>query len=69
METGSITPQYHVVYDDHFTTLPATMNDADEQMPEHWRELLEHAREIAYDTDDPRDIPPDLHIDWLTDAE
>ena len=37
LQTGSITPQYHVVFDDHFSTVSSVEREIDP--PEHWADL------------------------------
>jgi hypothetical protein len=61
--TGSITTQFHVVFDDLFTTVPYI--ERDNEAPEHWAELcLENSTHIMLDS------PPEhLNDDWLTTEE
>ena len=40
--TGLISSQYHVVYDNAFTTVPYMRS---ELAPKHWKDLVEHACE------------------------
>jgi hypothetical protein len=37
LNTGSITPQFHVVFDDHFTTVSLIRQD--DSPPKHWEDL------------------------------
>ena len=66
LATGSVTPQYHVVYDELFTTVPSTVN-YDEQVPANWIDLLTYSRDYALD-DEVEDVP-ELGIDWLNEDE
>jgi hypothetical protein len=61
--TGSITTQFHVVFDDMFTTVPSI--ERDNEAPEHWAELcLENSTHLMLDS------PPEhLNDDWLTAEE
>ena len=72
LQTGSITPQYHVVFDDHFSTVTSVEREMDP--PHHWAELcLENA---TYIPTDPTDVGANgdsttmfLDDDWLTPEE
>ena len=69
LETGSITPQYHVVFDDHFSTVSSVERENDP--PEHWAELcLENTTYIPNDTPETTaDVPlgsGSLDLDWLS---
>jgi hypothetical protein len=60
--TKSITPQFHVVYDDWFSIVAA-----DEQAPPpNWADLIENASECVLD--DP-DRAPELHEEWMDATE
>jgi hypothetical protein len=63
LSTGSITTQYHVVFDDLFTTVSSV--DRDHAQPDHWEDLcLENSTQITVDN------PPDYLADeWLTREE
>lgn len=65
LRTGSVSPQYHVAYDELFQTVT---NTADNNPPLDeilWDHLVTNKREVYFDDDvDPTDIPP-LHTDWL----
>ena len=71
LRSGFISPQYHVIYDDLFSTVP---NAESGGMLEpaldgpFWRKLIATGYEslLPDDDDDPL---PDLYPDWLTDAE
>ena len=66
LETGSVTQQYHVVFDDRYSTV-ASIN-VDDKPPSDWEDLcLEKSLHVP--TDDMPAMPPHLHDDWLTDAE
>ena len=38
---GHVLPQFHVVFDDHFTTVPLEKNE----VPPHWAKLIENSRD------------------------
>jgi hypothetical protein len=64
--TGSITPQFHVVFNDSFSTVPSLQRENDP--PSFWNDLcLENTVYII------TDVTPEngLHLvdDWLTDSE
>jgi len=40
--TGHVSPQFHVVFDDHFTTVPFMEKN---EVPPHWSKLIENLRE------------------------
>jgi hypothetical protein len=64
LDTGSITTQFHVVFDDHlFTTVPSIERDT--ALIDHWAELyLENSTHIMLD------LPPEhLNDEWLTEEE
>jgi hypothetical protein len=63
LRTGSITPQYHIVCDELFTTIHGT---ADSTVPSTCENLLTLSHLDALDDDT---IGPPLHKDWLTEAE
>jgi hypothetical protein len=61
--TGSITTQFHVVFDDLFTTVPSIERET--TPPDHWAELcLENSTHIMLDS-------PLEHLndEWLTEDE
>ena len=45
-KTGHILPQYHVVFDESFTTVPY-MNE--HQVPPNWSDLVTNSRELVTD--------------------
>lgn len=63
LRTGFISTQFHVVYDDFFTTLA---NNTDDSTPSTWKNLIRFSSEVTSEADD---TPPPLHSDWLTDDE
>ncbi|KAI2499350.1 hypothetical protein MHU86_15132 [Fragilaria crotonensis] len=66
LATGSITPQYHVVFDDRYSTV--TSIGSDDDPPSDWDDLcLDNSLYVPTDT--APDTPVHLHDDWLTDAE
>ncbi len=40
--TGHVSPQFHVVFDDHYTTVPFMEKN---EVPPHWAELVENSCE------------------------
>ena len=67
LQTGSITPQYHVVFDDHFSTVTSVAREEDP--PGHWDELcLEHTTYIHTESS-ASDTIAYLEDDWLTPPE
>lgn len=63
--TGAVTPQYHVVYDDMYTTVP----NAQDMTPfnaEVWNNLIQFGLERSIDDDN---FSPPLAPDWLTPQE
>ncbi len=64
--TGSITPQFHVVFDDSFSTV-ASLGD-DTEPPTFWNDLcLENTEYIPTESTDA--VPFHLADDWLTETE
>jgi hypothetical protein len=50
LSTGSITTQFHVVFENQFTTVSSIESEMDP--PDHWEELcLENSSKILTDTD------------------
>ena len=71
LRSGFISPQYHVIYDDLFSTVPnaesgGTLEPALDGSC--WRKLIATGYESLLPDDDDEPLP-DLHPDWLTDAE
>ena len=58
-KTGLISPQYHVVFDDEFTTVPYM---ARSEVPPHWPELFKQSCELSTDEQF------ELTMDWLSDG-
>ncbi len=73
LETGSITPQYHVVFDDQFSTVTSVEREIDP--PDNWDQLcLENTTyipiEAADDTVGSAAVPAaTLGFEWLTSEE
>ena len=72
LQTGSITPQYHVVFDDHFSTVTSVEREVDPS--DHWAELC--LKNATYNPTDPTDVGANgdstamfLDNDWLTPEE
>ena len=77
LNTGWVSPQYHVVYDNLFTTVPNAESggllDLQNFNADSWSRLIETGLErviddIEYDCRGRR-LLPELHDDWLTDFE
>ena len=45
LQTGKISSQFHVVYDDHFTTLEVNTKPEDMTLPKEWVDLFAYNRE------------------------
>ena len=65
LSTGSVSPQFHVVFDDEFTTVPSL--SVDEDPPTFWNDLdlLDHIHRIPLDSDS----RVTLNDEWLTPVE
>ena len=69
LRTGNISPQYHVVYDDHYYTVTSvhnmTINDLTSESP-FWTELVRLNSENYLEDIHPNDLiqVPDLSKDW-----
>ena len=71
LRTNSINPQYHVVFDDLFTTVTNCNGSGitNEQQLKDWKEILCTATEQFYDPEDTDDngrpiVPPPLALEW-----
>ena len=63
LQTGSITPQFHMVYDDFFETV----HSGEEEQPKEWEELVLMQRfKSDYDSED---YVPELPVEWLSTEE
>jgi Reverse transcriptase (RNA-dependent DNA polymerase) len=65
LRTGYVSPQFHVVYDDLFQTVPNAENGGlpfDEAI---WDDLFRNQRERYIDEDEDAENIPPLHQDWL----
>ena len=75
LTTGNISPQYHVVHDDGFTTVANPGVDNEDTLQKVWLELIKSGHEKYFDPDDLIDAngklipPPPLHDQWLTERE
>ena len=58
LNTRYISPQYHVVYDDDFTTVLSAFDDTP---PPNWEDLIQTSLDIYHDPDEEA---PLLHDDW-----
>ena len=68
VNTGSITTQFHVVYDDHFTTLPSTTRPDDVTIPDNWVDLITFDRECFVEEED-LDENVQVSDEWLNQRE
>lgn len=73
LETGFVSPQYHVVYDDGFTTVASTvpkdLNDATGFTPSQWESLIQDGYERHHCLDDEQPTKPLLADEWLSPHE
>ena len=74
LTTGYVSPQFHVVYDDHFSTVPTDGTHMKLFNPDSWNTLIEGGYERAWGfnyNDDGRIInpPPELDESWLSESE
>ncbi|KAI2509164.1 hypothetical protein MHU86_5283 [Fragilaria crotonensis] len=72
LDTGSITPQYHVVFDDQFSTVSSVERENDP--PDNWADLcLDNTTYIPTDVIEPtvssEQVPSSLAFEWLSPAE
>jgi hypothetical protein len=68
LNTGSITPQFHVFFDCHFTTVSSIGKD--DSPPNHWADLcLENSISILEDQETSDKSPISLNDEWLTAEE
>ena len=67
LNTGSISTQFHVVYDDFFTTVSS--NEQNMALVETWPHLLKFSCEDLLFDDDTRELAPPLENEWLTTEE
>ena len=71
LRSSFISPQYHVIYDDRFSTVPNSESGGmlePELDGNFWCKLITTGyKSLLHDDDD--ESLPDLHPDWLTDAE
>jgi hypothetical protein len=71
LNTGSITPQFHTVMDDWFTTIARMGTDDDFTPPDGWEDLFKFNRINSLIDWDPvvDGNLPDLAIEWLSEGE
>ena len=71
LRTGHISPQFHVVFDDKFTTVPnhegGGLVDPSRFDADHWERIVETGLELYLDPEEP--TLPDLDDSWLTPHE
>ena len=67
LQTGSITPQYHVVFDDHFSTVTSVARE--EEPPGHWEELCLENSTFVHTEHNSSETTVYLEDDWLTPDE
>ena len=68
LATGAISPQYHVVYDEHFTTVANPGVDLDEFSPDQWERLVSSGVENTIEQADiPTDGSPMPFAEWFDD--
>jgi hypothetical protein len=67
LETGNVSPQFHVVFDDWFSTVNAADTSPDDSIDdEQWTELFMNERFKAHFDDED---PVELEDEWLTQLE
>jgi hypothetical protein len=59
--TGLCSPQYHVVFDDTFSTTTASTTN---KLPDNWSELFTHSRVDCFEGEDDTTIRPSLAQEW-----
>ncbi len=52
LKTGAVSAQFHVVYDDHFSTVSSDWNADNLPVPPNWHNLWQFSRENHLDVDD-----------------
>ena len=67
LTTGNITTQFHITYDDFFTTAASTNTNI--SLLETWSHLFQFMREDLRGEDEQRDDIPELSDEWLADEE
>ena len=70
--TGYMSPQYHVLYDDSFESVPGCDEDQNRNLLQvDWHSLIERqgGSEINYELGDIDEVPNELHDSWLTERE
>ena len=70
LRTEYVTPQWHVAYDERFTTVPTAAVD-DDEIEALWIDIFNDTRDYYGDPDSehPEDEPPELDDEWLEDDE
>lgn len=67
LTTGHVSPQFHVIFDDWFTTVSTEDKNADEDIEDKvWSQLFNDHRFLAHFDDED---PIDLDDEWLTELE
>ena len=65
LRTGSISPQFHVVFDDFFTTIPTQGGLDDYNVPENWGDLFRFSRlNVLEDWTEIDGKAPTLSLEW-----
>ena len=57
IETGKVSAQFHVVYDNHFSTCSVTQEQTATSFPKEWLDLFEYKRECHFDPNDVKTEP------------
>ena len=65
LQTGSISPQYHVVFDDIFTTVESILEN--KHPPSFWNEIYLEAKILQIPLDP--NVDTSLQYDWITTEE
>jgi len=66
LKTGLCSPQYHVVFDDNFTTIQAVKNN---KIPQNWEQLFQGHRLNCFEGEPLSENMPTLSQEWLNDTE
>jgi len=67
LTTGHVSPQFHILYDDQFTTVDSSELSLEDNLDSpQWTELFNNGKyQIAFDEDD----PIELDDEWLSESE
>jgi hypothetical protein len=66
LKTGLCSPQYHVVFDDAFSTTSASTTN---KLPDNWADLFSHSRIDCFEGEDETTVRPSLAPEWELPAD